>query len=187
MKAIGFSLIELMVVIAIVAILAVVAVPAYSSYINQTKISSVYQMLGGFKPKIIDYYLRTNSWAALANDILPGSSSGNTQYPDNAKLVNIYLSSINFASATYGACPSGSLSVSQVLAYLDAAKFSSGYITSTSMVQLLHGTTRDGIIVSAMVKYINGVAIEYIGFGKPATITGSGSTDFMAAVCATYS
>lgn len=188
MKVTGFSIIELMVVIAIVAVLSSAALVSYKRFIADAKVSSVIQTLDGFKPKISEYYLRTNSWAAMANDVLPGSSTIDPQLPDNAKIANVNLSTINFASANNpcASIASGTVTVGQVLAYLDSTAFPSGYITSTSFVQLLQGVTGRGVVVSAIAKSINGVGTEYIGFGKPATITGSGTVDFMAAVCATY-
>jgi len=151
MKFSGFSLVELMVVIAIIAVLSSVAIVSYRNSAINAKLSTVIQTLQGFEPAIDAYYLRTNSWAAQANDVLPGSSTLGVQFPDNAKIANVNLSSINFASAQY-ACssiPGGLVVVGQVIAYLDSTAFPSGSVAPTSAIQLVRGTTKNGVTVSA--------------------------------------
>jgi prepilin-type N-terminal cleavage/methylation domain-containing protein len=46
LKASGFSLIELMVVIAIVALLAAVAIPSYKSYVARSKVAEINDLMG---------------------------------------------------------------------------------------------------------------------------------------------
>ena len=49
---IGFSLVELMVVIAIIAILAAVAIPMYSNYTTRANVASEILELGGVKAEV---------------------------------------------------------------------------------------------------------------------------------------
>ena len=49
---IGFSLVELMVVIAIIAILAAVAIPMYSNYTTRANVASEILELGGVKTEV---------------------------------------------------------------------------------------------------------------------------------------
>jgi len=59
----GFTLIELMIVVAIIGILAAIAIPAYMDYMTKTKVSEMYNLLGGLKTPGLE-------WKA-ANGVFP--------------------------------------------------------------------------------------------------------------------
>jgi len=55
-KPIGFTLVEMMVVVAIIAILAVVATPAYTKYLREAKSAEATQMIDVIKKGAVAYY-----------------------------------------------------------------------------------------------------------------------------------
>jgi type IV pilus assembly protein PilA len=56
-KALGFSLIELMVVIAIVALLSAIAIPSYKDYVARSKMAEINSLIGHYQ----DVYEQQNS------------------------------------------------------------------------------------------------------------------------------
>ena len=78
-NSIGFSLIELMVVIAIIAILSAVAVPSYRSYVIRSKITEAFSLANAMKTKVELAYSENGSLPTgcpgAGGDIIVGSSS----------------------------------------------------------------------------------------------------------------
>lgn len=52
----GFTLIEIMVVLAIIGILAAIAIPMYSDYITRSKLVEAFTMGAGLKSRVVESY-----------------------------------------------------------------------------------------------------------------------------------
>ena len=66
----GFTLIELMIVVAIIGILAAVAIPAYQDYIARSQVSEAVSLTSGGKTPMAEYYADKGYWPALAADVI---------------------------------------------------------------------------------------------------------------------
>ncbi len=67
MKTLGFSLIELMVVIAIVGFLAAIAVPAYKGYISQVRVQSIATVMQMYARMANDFYIKHGYYDSAEN------------------------------------------------------------------------------------------------------------------------
>ena len=97
-RPIGFTLIELMIVVAVIAVLAIIAIPSYVEHIRKGKRAEAIQAIG-------DITLRQERWRAdnsgyAANmDTLTGSAANTTSYNNALKYYDI---SIATSAATIG-------------------------------------------------------------------------------------
>ena len=65
---IGFTLIELMIVVAIIGILAAVALPAYQDYTARAQVSEAFTMTSGIKATIAEYGQTNGSYPGEATN-----------------------------------------------------------------------------------------------------------------------
>ncbi len=72
----GFTLIELMIVVAIIGILAAIAIPAYQTYTVRAQITEGLSFAAGAKVPIVDAY--TNDGVAPADRVSTGMSAAAT-------------------------------------------------------------------------------------------------------------
>ena len=61
-KQIGFTLVELMIVVAIIGILAAVAIPSYQDYTARAQVSEAVQISSSFRNGLAEYYQNTALW-----------------------------------------------------------------------------------------------------------------------------
>lgn len=96
-RSLGFTLLELMIVVAIIAVLAIIAIPSYVEHIRKGKRSEAIQAIG-------DIQLRQERWRADnpnygTLDQLTGSAANSTSY--NAALRNYSVGISGNTSSAY--------------------------------------------------------------------------------------
>jgi type IV pilus assembly protein PilA len=74
-KTVGFSLIELMIVVAIIGLLAAAALPAYVSYVARAQVSEATGLLWSAKTPLAEYYTSNGAWPVAPDDVM-GNTSG---------------------------------------------------------------------------------------------------------------
>lgn len=75
-KQLGFTLLELMIVVAIIGILAMLAIPAYSDYSKRANAIEAIGLMAGSKTAVAEFYAANGTWPT--NNTSAGIASANS-------------------------------------------------------------------------------------------------------------
>lgn len=84
-RAVGFTLIEVMIAVAIVAILAAVAMPSYQNYARRGQLSDAFTTLSDMRVKMEQWYQDNKFYGTAANSTNCPTLPGYGAFPVNGK------------------------------------------------------------------------------------------------------
>jgi type IV pilus assembly protein PilE len=100
-RAGGFTLIEVMVVVAIVAILAAIALPSYSDYIQRSKISEAVSNLSDMRTRLEQFYLDNRTYpTGAAKCKTSGAGAGEINLPPAQKYFSVTCTAMSATAYT---------------------------------------------------------------------------------------
>jgi type IV pilus assembly protein PilA len=106
MKAKGFTLIELMIVVAIVGILAATALPAYQDYTIRAKVVEGLNLASAAKLAIADYYETTGGWPVDNATVgLPAPTEISSKFVKSVTVTHGFISILYGNTGTLGGTP----------------------------------------------------------------------------------
>lgn len=106
-RQVGFTLIELMIVVAVIAVIAIIAVPSYIEQVRKGKRAEAVQAIGDIQLRQERWRADHSSYATL--DELTGSAANTLAYNSGLKYYNIGISNNNATDYTVTATRKGDL------------------------------------------------------------------------------
>ena len=88
----GFTLIELMIVVAIIGILAAVAIPSYQDYTARSQVSEALSLTAALKSPLTEWHSNNGNWPAAAGSI---SDTLTGKYVASIALANVTSNGIS--------------------------------------------------------------------------------------------
>lgn len=102
-KNLGFTLIELMIVVSIIGILAAIAMPFYQRYTVRSQVTEGLSLSGGAQTAVSEYYTNYGTWPADNNAAgLAAMTTINGRYTAQVEVVNNVIE-IEYGGNAHGA------------------------------------------------------------------------------------
>ena len=98
-RAVGFTLIEVMIAMVVIAILASVAIPSYRSYVRRGQLAEAFSALSDLRVKMEQHYQDNKFYGAAVNSIACPTLPSYTAFPISGKYFRIECDGLGAAPA----------------------------------------------------------------------------------------
>lgn len=88
-RAVGFTLIEVMIVVAIIGILASIALPSYNDYVRRGLLPEAFNGLSDYQIKMEQYFQDNRNYGSAEKGCAPGAASTWAKFPSTVKYFQI--------------------------------------------------------------------------------------------------